>query len=148
MTRRPIPDDVTDAFGEALVLLVQWKRGAEEPTAVLDGKTIPIGLIFELVRGRAFSAREHAGAFAVPSNAQITSDILPAGDFFNAIGQKRPTPERPPCLLPPAPDIAPVSLGADALHHETSRQAEGAGPDVVRRDPRRPGPEAGRRARQ
>jgi hypothetical protein len=54
MTRRPIPDDVADAFGEALVLLVQWKRGAEEPTAVLDGKTIRIGLIFELVRGRAF----------------------------------------------------------------------------------------------
>jgi hypothetical protein len=52
MTRRPIPEDVADAFGEALVLLVQWKRGAEEPTAVLDGKTIRIGLIFELVRGR------------------------------------------------------------------------------------------------
>jgi hypothetical protein len=50
----PIPDDVGDAFGEALVLLVQWKRGADERVAVLDGKTIRIGLIFELVAGRTF----------------------------------------------------------------------------------------------
>jgi hypothetical protein len=54
MARRPIPDDVGDAFGEALVLLVQWKRGADEPVAVLDGRTMRISLIFELVASRAF----------------------------------------------------------------------------------------------
>jgi hypothetical protein len=37
--------------------------GADEPVAVLDGKTIRIGLIFELVAGRTFKgAREHVGA--------------------------------------------------------------------------------------
>src|ERR1700733_13182392 len=49
-----IPDDVADAFGEALVLLVQWQGGADEPVAVLDGKTMPISMIFEQVAGRAF----------------------------------------------------------------------------------------------
>jgi hypothetical protein len=43
-----------DAFDEALVLLGQWQGGAEEPVAVLDGKTMPISMIFELVAGRAF----------------------------------------------------------------------------------------------
>jgi hypothetical protein len=45
---------VADAFGEALVLLVQWQGGANEPVAVFDGKTMPISMIFELVAGRAF----------------------------------------------------------------------------------------------
>jgi hypothetical protein len=31
MARSPIPADVADAFGEALVLLVQWEGGADEP---------------------------------------------------------------------------------------------------------------------
>jgi hypothetical protein len=54
-TRRPaIPADVADAFGEALVLLVQWQGGADEPVAVLDGKAMQISMIFELVAGRAF----------------------------------------------------------------------------------------------
>jgi hypothetical protein len=54
MTRRSIPDELADAFGEALVLLVQWKGRAEEPDAVLDGKTMRISVIFELVANRAF----------------------------------------------------------------------------------------------
>ena len=52
MTRSCIPTDVADAFGEALVLLVRWQGGAD--VAVLDGKTMPISIIFELVAGRAF----------------------------------------------------------------------------------------------
>jgi hypothetical protein len=34
--------------------LVQWKGRAEEPDAVLDGKTMRISVIFELVPNRAF----------------------------------------------------------------------------------------------
>jgi hypothetical protein len=64
MMPTPIPPDVGDAFGEALVLLVQWRGGADEPVTVLDGKTMPISMIFELVAGRASrdEASEHAGA--------------------------------------------------------------------------------------
>ncbi len=56
MPRRdhPIPDVISDAFGEALVLLVQWKGGPDEPIAILDGKSLKISLIFELVAKRAF----------------------------------------------------------------------------------------------
>jgi hypothetical protein len=54
MMPTPIPADVGEAFGEALVLLVQWQGGADEPVAVLDGKTMPISMIFELVASRAF----------------------------------------------------------------------------------------------
>jgi hypothetical protein len=54
MTRRPIPADLADVFGEALVLLVQWRGGAEEPVVVLDGKAMRISVIFELVAKRAF----------------------------------------------------------------------------------------------
>ena len=54
MTHPRIPADVADAFGEALVLLVQWPGGADEPVATFDGKTMPIGKTFELVAGRAF----------------------------------------------------------------------------------------------
>jgi hypothetical protein len=54
MAPPPIPADAADAFGEALVLLVQWRGGPEEPDAVLDGKTMRISVIFELVANRAF----------------------------------------------------------------------------------------------
>ena len=54
MSHPRIPADVADAFGEALVLLVQWEGGADEPVAVLDGKTLNISAIFELVAARAF----------------------------------------------------------------------------------------------
>jgi hypothetical protein len=49
-----IPDDVVDAFGEALVLLEQSEGGADEPVAVLDCKTLKISAMFELVAARAF----------------------------------------------------------------------------------------------
>jgi hypothetical protein len=51
---RHIPADVKDAFGEALILLVQWQGGAEEPVVSLDGKTFRISLVFDLVLGRKF----------------------------------------------------------------------------------------------
>jgi hypothetical protein len=54
MARSPIPADVADAFGEALVLLVQWNGGADEPVAILDGRSMKITMIFELVAGRSF----------------------------------------------------------------------------------------------
>jgi hypothetical protein len=54
MARSPIPADVADAFGEALVLLVQWEGGADEPVAILDGRSEKITALFELVAGRAF----------------------------------------------------------------------------------------------
>jgi hypothetical protein len=54
MARPRIPADVADAFGEALVLLVQWQGGADEPVAILDGRTLKISAIFELVAARAF----------------------------------------------------------------------------------------------
>jgi hypothetical protein len=57
MTTPRIPADVADAFGEALVLLVQWEGGADEPAGILDGRTLKISAIFELVAARAF--RDH-----------------------------------------------------------------------------------------
>jgi hypothetical protein len=53
-SKRPIPADVADAFGEALVLLVQWEGGSDETVAILDGRSMNITMIFELVAGRAF----------------------------------------------------------------------------------------------
>lgn len=41
------------------MLHVQWKRGVDEPIAVLDGRTMHISLIFEL--GQRRDAREHGG---------------------------------------------------------------------------------------
>jgi hypothetical protein len=49
-----IPADVRDAFGEALILLVQWQGGADEPVVSLDGKPFRISLMFDLVLGRKF----------------------------------------------------------------------------------------------
>jgi hypothetical protein len=54
MTHPRIPADVADAFGEALVLLVQWQGGADEPVATLDGRSTPISKTFEMVASRAF----------------------------------------------------------------------------------------------
>jgi hypothetical protein len=54
MPPRPIPIEISDPFGEALVLLVQWRGGQEEPCVLLDGKSLKIGSIFELVARRAF----------------------------------------------------------------------------------------------
>jgi hypothetical protein len=51
---RRIPDDVRDAFDEALILLVQWQGGTNEPVVNLDGKPIRLSLVFDLVIGRKF----------------------------------------------------------------------------------------------
>jgi hypothetical protein len=60
-SERPIPDEISDAFGEALVLLVQWQGGADEPVAILDGKTLRISVIFELVAKRGFKDKAPRG---------------------------------------------------------------------------------------
>jgi hypothetical protein len=43
------PDEAGHVFGEALILLVQWKGGAEEPTVMLDGQLLRISAIFSRV---------------------------------------------------------------------------------------------------
>jgi hypothetical protein len=42
LARKGIPDEAGHVFGEALILLVQWKGGAEEPTVMLDGQLLRI----------------------------------------------------------------------------------------------------------
>jgi hypothetical protein len=46
---KPIPDEAGHVFGEALILLVQWKGGADEPTVVLDGQLLRISAVFSRV---------------------------------------------------------------------------------------------------
>ena len=46
---KPIPDDASHVFGEALILLIQWKGGADEPTVMLDGQVLRISAIFDRV---------------------------------------------------------------------------------------------------
>ena len=50
-----IPDDISDAFGEAVVLLVQWKRGTVEPMAILKGTSLRITTVFDIVIDRKFT---------------------------------------------------------------------------------------------
>jgi hypothetical protein len=52
-----IPEDISHAFGEALILLIQWRGGADEPAVTLDGKQVPIGFVFDLVIGRKYSGQ-------------------------------------------------------------------------------------------
>jgi hypothetical protein len=52
-----IPEDIGHAFGEALILLIQWRGGADEPAVTLDGKQVPIGFVFDLVIGRKYSGQ-------------------------------------------------------------------------------------------
>jgi hypothetical protein len=52
-----IPADISAAFGEAVILLIQWQGGADEPTATLDGEPVLIGLVFELIIGRKYSGQ-------------------------------------------------------------------------------------------
>jgi hypothetical protein len=46
---RGIPDKANDAFGEALILLIQWRGGADEPTVMLDGQLLRISMVFSRV---------------------------------------------------------------------------------------------------
>jgi hypothetical protein len=59
-------------FGEALILLVQWKGGADEPTVLLDGQLLRISVVFSRV-----------------ANLRC-ADTLPRGmrDLLLAYGQK------------------------------------------------------------
>jgi hypothetical protein len=70
-----IPNEASDAFGEALILLVQWKGGAEEPTVMLDGQLLRISMVF--------------GRVANPRYA----DKLPRGmcDLLLAYARREPT---------------------------------------------------------
>jgi hypothetical protein len=46
MTKRAdhrIPDSLSHPFGEAIILLIDWKGGAERPVVTFDGKLVPIG---------------------------------------------------------------------------------------------------------
>jgi hypothetical protein len=52
-----IPEDISHAFGEALILLIQWRGGADEPAVMLDGEAVPIGFVFDLVIGRKYSGQ-------------------------------------------------------------------------------------------
>jgi hypothetical protein len=54
---RNIPDEIADAFGEAVVLLVQWQGGADEPVVSLDAKSFQISTVFDLIAGRKFTDR-------------------------------------------------------------------------------------------
>jgi hypothetical protein len=48
--RRPIfSDEITDAFGEAVLFLVQWRGGKDEPVVTLDARPWSITAIFGVV---------------------------------------------------------------------------------------------------
>jgi hypothetical protein len=51
------PEDISHAFGEALILLIQWRGGADEPAVTLDGERVSIGFVFDLVISREYSAQ-------------------------------------------------------------------------------------------
>jgi hypothetical protein len=51
------PDSLGHPFGEAVILLIDWKGGADEPVATFEGEPIPIGVLFNLVAARKFSDR-------------------------------------------------------------------------------------------
>ena len=60
MTKRAnhrIPDSLSHPFGEAIILLIDWKGGTDEPVVTFDGKLVPIGVLFNLVAERKFSDR-------------------------------------------------------------------------------------------
>jgi hypothetical protein len=65
MVERGIPDEISDAFAEALVLLIQWRGGADEPSAVLDGESLLISPILELFARRAFKDKIRASILAL-----------------------------------------------------------------------------------
>jgi hypothetical protein len=70
-----IPNEASDAFGEALILLVQWKGGAEEPTVMLDGQLLRISMVFRRVANPRYA------------------DMLPSGmrDLLLAYARREPT---------------------------------------------------------
>jgi hypothetical protein len=73
--RKAIPGEASHAFGEAMILLVQWRGGADEPTVMLDGQLLRISLVF----GRVANLR--------------CADTLPRGmlDLLLAYAGREPT---------------------------------------------------------
>ena len=60
MTKRAshgITDSLSHPFGEAVILLIDWKGGADEPVVTFEGKQIPITVLFKLVAERKFNDR-------------------------------------------------------------------------------------------
>jgi hypothetical protein len=58
MSNRPnqrIPESFSHPFGEAAILLFDWKGGTDEPLVNLEGTPVPIGFLFDLVVERKFS---------------------------------------------------------------------------------------------
>ena len=56
-TNHRIPDSLSHPFGEAAILLIDWKGGADEPVVTFEDKSIPISVLFNLVAERKFSDR-------------------------------------------------------------------------------------------
>jgi hypothetical protein len=52
-----MPANVSAAFGEAVILLIQWQGGADEPTVTLDANPVLIEFVFELVISRKYSGQ-------------------------------------------------------------------------------------------
>jgi hypothetical protein len=74
LARKGIPDEAGHVFGEALILLVQWKGGAEEPTVMLDGQLLRISMIFSRVAN--LRCADAGGAiFCSPTHEESQSAI-------------------------------------------------------------------------
>jgi hypothetical protein len=52
-----IPDSLSHPFGEAAILLIDWQGFAAEPIVTLEGRPVPISLLFNLVADQKFSDR-------------------------------------------------------------------------------------------
>jgi hypothetical protein len=82
-----VPFEACHVFGEALILLVQWKGGAEEPTVMLDSQLLRISMIFSRV-----------------ANLRC-ADTIPRGmrDLLLAYARREPTRHSELTALPLAP---------------------------------------------
>jgi hypothetical protein len=72
---KPISAEASHAFGEAMILLIQWKGGADEPTVMLGGQLLRISTIFDRI-----------------TNPKYT-DMLPRGmlDLLREYARRDPT---------------------------------------------------------
>jgi hypothetical protein len=86
---RHIPDEISHAFGEALILLVQWQGGADEPVVSIDGQSVRIGFMFDLVISRKYTDQMPVSMVQLLlTSATRNLDHLPGNDV--ALG---PSPE-------------------------------------------------------
>jgi hypothetical protein len=67
-----IPNEASDAFGEALILLVQCKGGAEEPTVMLDGQFLRMSMVFGRVaiRGTPTCCQAGCATCCLPTHGE------------------------------------------------------------------------------